>query len=109
MSSGKYDWVGCRKRRQKNYLRNKNGCDKQAAFFQPNHDPGGVIICIRRQKHAEDGKQQQEDDPELKILLHKAHDSTLIWPLRKKRNKALRGEKAPICKAEHPAMAISIS
>lgn len=71
MCPGKKDWGGCRKRRQRDNLRNENWCDKQAAFFQPNRDPGGVITCIRRQKHAEDGKQQQDDDPELKILLHK--------------------------------------
>jgi hypothetical protein len=56
------------------------GCDKQAALVQPNHDPGGIITWVRRQKHAENGKQQQEDDPDLKSLLHKNHDSTVWGP-----------------------------
>jgi hypothetical protein len=78
LRTGKYNPGSWRKGRQRNCWRAQKGCDKQAAFVQPNCDPGGIITWIRRQKHAENGKQHQEDDPDLKNPLHKNHDSTVL-------------------------------
>lgn len=75
---GKYVPGSRRKGRQRNCRSDQKGCDKQAALVRPNHDPGGIVTWVRRQKYAENGKQQQEDDPDLKSLLHKNHDSTVL-------------------------------
>jgi hypothetical protein len=71
LSTGKHNPGSWRNGRQRNRRSYQKGCDKQAALIQPNHDPRGIITWVGRQKHAENGKQQQEDDPDLKNLLHK--------------------------------------
>jgi hypothetical protein len=78
LRAGKYGRRSCRKGRQRNRLSHKKACDKEAAFLQPSHDPSGIITWIWRQKHAENGKQQEDDDCDLKRLLHKKHDSTVL-------------------------------
>jgi hypothetical protein len=98
--TGKHYRRGWHKRRQGNYLSHKSWRNKQPAFIQPNHDSSGVIACIRRQKHTENGKQQQDNDPDMKILLHKAHNSTLIWRVRKGRTKDFAEGKRHLCKAD---------
>jgi len=70
LRTGKYNRAGYRKGRQKNCLSDKKGYDEKMALLQPNHDPGGVIAWVRRQKHAGNRKQQQDDNPGLKELLH---------------------------------------
>jgi hypothetical protein len=78
LRTGKYDPESWRKGRQRNRRGDQKGCDKQAVLVQSNRDAGGIISGVRRQKHAENGKQHQQDDPDQKSLLHKNHDSTVL-------------------------------